>query len=77
MTSHRLGGSREVVMAEHTPDRYLAGPLHEIERRAAAICRNAEAALLDELPVDGVLLSNLALAGWIGRYAQVIPGGLR
>lgn len=45
---------------------------HEIERRAAAICRNTEGALLHDFPIDNLLLSNLTLADRIALRAQVL-----
>lgn len=57
-------------MAELTPPRYPALPMDEIERRAIAIRRNQEAALLDELPVDAVFVTTISLAGWISTWTK-------
>jgi hypothetical protein len=40
----------------------------EIDARLAAIATNSEAALLDELPVDVVLLANVTLATAARRH---------
>lgn len=47
-------------------------PSDEIEVRAAAIRRNAEAAILDELPVDVVLMAIVGLAGWISTWSKAL-----
>lgn len=49
-----------------------AAALSEIECRAVAIRQNAEAALMDELPVDAVLLSICALAGWVDTWSRTL-----
>lgn len=44
----------------------------EIECRARALQRNAEAALLDDLPVDAVLVATVGLAGWVATWAAAL-----
>lgn len=67
-------GSPLILAPQRDPRQRTAdlAVVEEIQYRATAIRRNAEGALLDDLPVDAVLVSTLTLAGHIARWTRVL-----
>lgn len=61
-----------VITAAKQDRSHSTSPSDEIEVRAAAIRRNVECALLDELPVDAVLVAIISLAERISTWSKAL-----